>query len=74
MQLAEHQKARPDGAPLSLDKMFFMEISGSVSHCAPRASGKITMVPVGALGLLLAIAHAEAMICHDAYIKIPVPR
>lgn len=56
MQLSVHQ----EGSPLSPEEILLMEISGSVSHCAPRASGKITMAHICGLDLLLVGAHAEA--------------
>lgn len=68
MQLAEHQEGSPN-AP----GFFFMETSGSVSHCAPRTSGKITIAPMRGLGLLLVGAHAAAIIRHVAYVRFPYP-
>lgn len=68
MQLAVHQKGSPN-ATLSPRKSLFLS-SGSVSCCTWITSGNITMATLSALGLLV-VAHAVAMICHDAYVRFP---
>lgn len=67
MQLAYYQEGCPH-ALFPLQESLGMEISGSASFGASRASGKITMAPVGALLFLQDDAPTVAIIYRNGYV------